>query len=154
MSAPEYLLAIDPGAAAGWALFEKGKLQYWGQARGSMWHTFKEDLWPLDSNTATYAQGICIIEQGWLNRSKSAITLSQRRGLAQAAAEACGFRKFEFIASATWQNGIYGSIHGKDTKLLSLRRVQLVHKKIDLSHDICDAINIGDWYLENAAHRK
>lgn len=145
-STPNFLLAIDPGAAAGWALFEENKLVRHGRARGSMWRSFVQDMSPHLQNW--YENGTVVIEQGWLNRSKSAITLSQRRGLAQAAAEFYGFSNVEYIASSTWMNGLYGSIHGKDTKQLSIERVRNVHGLVDISHDVCDAINIGDYWLE------
>lgn len=147
MSIPNFLLAIDPGAAAGWALFEEGKLIAHGTARGSMWRSFVQDMAPKLKNW--YQDGTCIIEQGWLNRSKSAITLSQRRGLAQAAAEFFGFTKIEYIASSTWMNGLYGPIHNKDTKQLSTERVRSVHNLVDLTHDVCDAINIGEYFLQS-----
>lgn len=143
---PNFLLAIDPGAAAGWALFEEGKLTAYGTARGSMWRTLVQDMSPKLKNW--YQNGTAVIEQGWLNRSKSAITLSQRRGLAQAAAEFFGFDKIEYIASSTWMNGLYGPIHDKDTKQLSTERVRTVHNLVDLSHDVCDAINIAEYFLQ------
>jgi Holliday junction resolvasome RuvABC endonuclease subunit len=144
---PNFLLAIDPGASAGWALFEEGKLTAYGTARGSMWRSFVQDMAPKLKNW--YQNGTAIIEQGWTNRSKSALTLGQRRGLAQAAAEFFGFDQIEYIASSTWMNGLYGSIHGKDTKRLSTERVRTVHNLVDLTHDVCDAINIGEYFLQN-----
>lgn len=144
---PRYLLAIDPGENTGWAFFIEGQLTKYGKARGANWYTFMEDmvLPSLDIYTGT---NLAVIEQGWLNRSKGAITLSQRRGIAQAAAEASGFRAIKYIASATWQNGLYGPIHGKNTKELAFDFVKKTcNITEEISHDVAEAIAIGHYAL-------
>jgi hypothetical protein len=149
---PKYLLSVDPARFAGWAFFIGGKLKFYGEADGSQWHTFKDamsglTLYSNDIAAHPVAEAVCVIEQGWSNGSKSAMTLAQRRGIAQAAAEAYGFRKFIFQHSSTWQNQLYGPLAGRNTKELAIDYAIKTWQVSNISHDVADAIAIGSHYL-------
>ncbi len=143
---PDFLLSIDPAEAAGWALFENGKLVKYGAARGAHFHTFLEDIMKHISPSTNFAAGTVLIEQGWLNRSKGAITLSQRRGIAQSIGEFLGFRDVKYVGPSTWQNAL-GWRKGQDTKEWSLERAAMVYALKDITNDVADAVNLGSYYL-------
>lgn len=145
-----YLLAIDPGAAAGWALFVDGQLTAYGPAQGDSFWGFvnaMKDHMPAVATLEQARLAECVIEQGWSNGTKGALTLGQRRGIAQAAAEYFDFRKTVYIPSATWQNGLHGSIKGKDTKQLALDYVREKYQISNIDHNQAEAICLGTYFL-------
>ncbi len=152
---PYSLLAIDPAAAAGWALFINGNVSCWGAANGATWRSFSNTL-----DHAGVRQYItetpndmreCVIEDGFptwgSNQSfKGTMTLGRRRGIAQSAAESMGFDKFTYISPSTWQNAL-GWRRGQDTKEWSLAYVKTRYGISDISHDTSDALALGTYYL-------
>jgi hypothetical protein len=143
------ILAFDPGESAGVALIADGELWGWGPADGSTWRGLLASARPLAEHFVDVPadEKICIIEEGWVDGRKGSHTLARRRGLAQAAAEACGFERFELVPSSTWQNQLHGSIRGRDTKALALDFAQQNWNVTAASHDIAEAICLATWYL-------
>jgi hypothetical protein len=149
---PRVILAFDPGEAAGVALIVDGELWGWGAANGSTWRSLLMVARPLTEHFANIPvdEKVCVIEEGWVDRlrsGKSSLTLARRRGLAQAVGEACGFERFELVPSSTWQNGLHGSIHGKDTKELALTFARERWGVCAPTHDCAEAICLATWYL-------
>lgn len=154
---PVWLLSIDPAAAAGWCLFYEGTPKLWGAADGSTWKGLMNELYPvqtlLHASTLTPIKTReCVIEDGFFQYGKQTfkgtLTLGRRRGLAQAAGEAVGIDKFTFIGPSTWQNGL-GWTRGQDTKVWSKAYVKSRWQLDEASHDVCDAIALGTYFIDN-----
>jgi hypothetical protein len=146
---PRVILAFDPGEAAGVALIADGELWGWGAANGSTWRGLLAVARPLAENFVDIPadEKVCVIEEGWVDKRRGSHTLARRRGLAQAAAEACGFERFELVPSSTWQNALHDGIHGKDTKELALAFAREKWGVCADTHDIAEAICLATWYL-------
>lgn len=140
------LLSLDPAEAAGWSFFVDGKLEKYGTARGAFWHTMVEDMSKQLIPDTKFCFGQVVIEQGWLNRSKGAITLSQRRGIAQSAAEFFGFRRITYVGASTWQHAL-GYRRGGDPKKFSLDFVRNNYQIEAETDDISDSICLGHYFL-------
>ncbi len=149
------ILAIDPAKAAGWALFVDRKLVCYGAADGSMWHTLIAAMKGVTGWLIGRDSTACVIEDGFYSGPRNfrgVLTLGRRRGLAQAAAEFYGFRKFEFIGPQNrdgqvgWQTGL-GYVRGGDSKAFSLGFAKAHYGLEHISHDVADAICIGHYYL-------
>lgn len=147
---PRVILAFDPGEAAGVALIFDGELWGWGPANGASWRGLFTVARPLADNFLYIPtnEKVCIIEDGWIDKSrggKGQLTLARRRGLAQAAGEACGFERFNYVGSSTWQNQLFGSIYKQDTKELSLAYCASRWNVFAETHDVADAICLASW---------
>ena len=142
------ILAFDPGEHAGVALIADGELWGWGPANGSTWRGLLTISRPLAANFEHIPadEKVCVIEEGWVDARRGSHTLARRRGLAQAAAEACGFERFEMVASSTWQNQLHGGIHKKDTKQLAIDFAREKWGVIADTHDTAEAICLATWY--------
>lgn len=152
-SKPTYILAIDPAKKAGMALlYDDGveaKLLRYGAVDGSAWVT-------LVALAREFMVGVppelthCVIEDGILTgfaKAKAVMTLGRRRGLAQAAAEACGITQFAHIVPNEWQGGL-GYKRGGDSKKFSLDYVRDVYGVTGISDDVSDAVALGTYYLK------
>lgn len=95
-------------------------------------------------------QRLLVIEQHWMNRmsSKGSMTLGQRRGLAQAAGEACGFlpSRIEWIASSSWQAALFKT-RVPDTKAAALEFVRVTYAFTPADDNIADSIALGHYAL-------
>lgn len=134
------ILAFDPGEHAGVAILDGDKLQLYTAANGSTYKSLLEPVKHFSLNDTAH----CVIENGWGHRSggMGPLTLARRRGLAQAVAETIGVlpRNVHYVHSATWQNKLFGGIHGKDTKELSMAFCRDTYGITPVSHDVADAI--------------
>lgn len=150
MSSSSVVLAIDPAKAAGFALFVDGELRVYGAADGSMWRTLIEAMRTITPWVAVASSDMqCVIEDGFYSgprNFKAVMTLGRRRGLAQAAGEFYGFRKFEFVDPQKWQRAL-GYKRGGDSKAFSLAFVKAQYGVEAISDDVSDAICIGHYYL-------
>jgi hypothetical protein len=148
------VLAIDPAKAAGFALFVGRKLTQYGAVDGSTWASMAPVFATAvaDQSPKPGDEMVCVIEDGWWApgrmNGKAMLTLGRRRGLAQGAAEACGFTKFEYIGPSTWQNALFGYIGGRDTKELSMTYASSMGA-VTTSHDAADAVCLGAYYLQS-----
>jgi hypothetical protein len=146
------VLGVDPAAAAGAALFVDGKLLGHCAFDGSTFWSSYDALEGL-LKAATIADPVsltCVIEEGYLSfrSGKGALTLARRRGIAQSAAEALGFRDFVFIVPSNWQGALFGRMATGTSKLHSLARVKQNHQ-IDVTADVADAINMVEAYMQS-----
>ena len=105
-----------------------------------------QTAWLRSGCTVPFDQVLGVIEQGWVTGRgmKGQMTLSQRRGIAQAALEALGLTRFEFVSSSVWMNAYYGGIHGKDTKELAMAAARAGGIE-PVSHDQADACALANW---------
>jgi hypothetical protein len=145
----EIVLAIDPAAKAGAALFVDGKLTAHCELNGSaFWPAYDALDSLLKSAPGEISKMTCVIEEGFATAfaSKGSLTLGRRRGLVQAAAEAHGFQELVMVQPNTWQNPMLGYVPKGQTKVASLARVKSQHS-LEVSADVADAINLGEWYL-------
>lgn len=149
-----FILSIDPAKKAGMALLSddgtETKLLKYGAVDGSTWVT-------LVALAREFMVGIppekthCVIEDGILTgraKAKSVMTLGRRRGLAQAAAEACGITEFSHIIPNDWQGGL-GYKRGGDPKKFSLEFARLVYGVEGQPDDVTDAIALGTFYIKS-----
>jgi Holliday junction resolvasome RuvABC endonuclease subunit len=147
---PRIILAIDPAKAAGFALYVDRKLIHYGAVDGSTWRTMAPVFATAVADLPADFERVCVVEDGFITRpfnAKGVLTLGRRRGLAQAAAEAAGFEKFEYIGPSTWQNTLFGPLKGRDTKDLSMAYAAGMGA-LGISHDEADAICLGAYYLQ------
>lgn len=150
---PNFVVAIDPGEHAGIAMIDNdGFLVFSTPAAGDKWTTLSARLCQLIKEHGIvpeqmqYALGV--IEQGWLGKGrgmKSGMTLSQRRGIAQAALESAGIQRIEYIHSSTWQNASYDTIHNKDTKEEAMKYVKEKFLHTPLTSDEAEAIVLAHY---------
>ena len=151
---PYWLLSIDPAKAAGWALFEDGKLLRWGAADGSTWRTLNASLAEVAKLVTTFSNCVkkCCIEEAYPTWGKQSFrgtcTLGRRRGLAQAAAESAGFDDFSFVMPSEWQ-GPMGWRKGQDSKEWSLELCRSRYGIVGITHDVSDAILLGQHMLDS-----
>lgn len=148
------LLAIDAAKAAGVVVFHEGKLVAHAPADGSTWAGLVRVIRPMVEpyQHVPQLERVVVIESGWIGKRgmKGALTLERRRGLAQAAAEACGFHAVEFVAPPTWHSAVFGS-RQSDIKQASIARCKQVYGIEPATDDVADASHIGGYWL--AAHR-
>lgn len=148
------VVAIDPGEDAGVASAIAGKVIFSRPASGHKWVLLAPAA--IEAVEALIKQGLKkenilgAVEQGWSggHGMKSSMTLSQRRGIAQAALEATGITRIEYVHSATWQSQVFGG-RPKDTKKASMERASLLLDRVVESDDEADAICIASWASEN-----
>lgn len=150
---PFFLLSIDPAKAAGFAFFIAGRLTEYGEVDGSSWKTLSEKLKPLERfKTDDWPQAECVIEEAFptygKQNFKGICTLGRRRGLAQAAAESIDINTFSFVQPNIWQLAL-GWRRGQDTKVWSKALVKTRYGVDNISDDVADAINLGQWYLDS-----
>lgn len=157
------VLAIDPAAKAGVALFYEGKLIGTTAANGAKWRPLVVAIGGLLSQLPSDAGAQprhVVIEDGWLRPgwgAKGALTLGRRRGLAMAAAEAMGFEHDPtFVGPSTWQGKLFGRLKLDESKQKALAFVAEHYAKTDISEDEADAICIGHYWLtyEQGPHTK
>lgn len=144
---PRLLLSVDPAAAAGLAVFYEGKLVAHGPADGSTWVGLVQALKPMLEpwQHVPAHERLTVIEESW-SSGKGGQTLALRRGLAQAAAEALGFRDFIRVGASTWQSALFGSTK-VDTKAESQRYCEEQLGFIPVIHDVADSAALGSYYL-------
>lgn len=154
---PRLLLAIDPAAKAGLALFLDGKLVGTRAADGSRWKPLTVAISALLQAVATLPPAntwAVVIEDGWLNKgwgAKGALTLGRRRGIAQSAAEALGFPDVPvFIGPSTWQSKLFGKLAKDESKQRALAFVAQHYNTAGITEDEADAICIGHFALTEA----
>ncbi len=146
------ILAMDPGASAGVALFVDG--QYKGsRACGGASHkslVVAIDILTLNSGAHDVPsdQWLCVIEDGGWDRGKGAKTLDRRRGLCMGAAEMCGFTNTVFVGPSTWQSFIFERHRPEDTKVASMAWCKKWLNIVPDTHDAADAVCIGWWALD------
>lgn len=144
------IIAIDPGESAGIAVVKDGKVLAARAARGDNWRTLAPaviDAWKSAGCDVAFDQVLGVIEEGWTTGRGmiGQMTLCKRRGLAQAALEALGVTRFEFVYSSVWMNQYYGGIHGKDTGELSVEFSTRLLGQAPVNHDVGDAVNLAHW---------
>lgn len=143
------IIAIDPGESAGIAVIQDGKVLFSSPAVGSKWRLLAPAVkaaWEQSGCTVPLDQVVGVCEQGWVAGRGMAgqMTLSQRRGIAQAAMEYIGVTRFEFVSSSVWMNAYYGGIHGKDTKELAMQSAKSDGNYVT-THDEADAHCLAMW---------
>jgi Holliday junction resolvasome RuvABC endonuclease subunit len=145
----EAVLVCDPAKAAGLAFIEGGRVSASAICDGSSFHTLSEKMRVVltaAKSSVPLNQTLFLFEAGWIGArsQKSALTLQLRRGLAVAAAEACGLFRFASVSPSTWQNSLFGSLKGRDTKQLSVAYAQSLGLSPE-TDDEADAICIATW---------
>lgn len=147
----QLVLAIDPGAKAGAALFVNGNLVDYQTADGDRFESLNNVVTNMVApyHAVDVYRRLAVIEDGFFGKFlKGSGTLYMRRGLSQAVAEANDIKFMKFVQPATWQNRLFGPHRGKNTKELSHDFVKKTYKKDLRSADLCDSICIGHWVLE------
>lgn len=143
---PQLLLALDPAGAAGIALFAEGKLVAHAPCNGSSWLTFMQTLKPLvEPYLLKYPpeERHVVLER----HQRVHTTLGERRGIAQAAAEACGFPTWTYVHAATWQSVIFNHKRPDDTKVAATDYVEAHYGFRPEIDDVADAICLGSYYI-------
>lgn len=146
-SKPRLVVTIDPAREAGVAVFVGGRYVASAPADGSTWVGLMRVLKPMLANYDYIPQveRLAVIEDGF-GKGIGAKTLDRRRGLAQAACEACGIHNFEWISPATWICALFGSTK-VDTKVESVKYVRAFLNVIPQDHNESDAIAMGAWFV-------
>jgi hypothetical protein len=144
------IVAIDPAASAGIAVIADGKVLTARPAAG-------DRFWPLglavkaawieSGCTVPFNEVLGVFESGWVNGrgGKGQHTLAIRRGLAHAALEYLGITRIKYEQPSVWMNALYGSIHKKDTKQLSMEFATQVLGSAPVNDDVSDAVALGMW---------
>lgn len=152
MSSSKLVIAIDPGAKAGAALFVNKQLVDYQTAEGNRFESLNAVIsnMLLPYSSISVNERMAVIEDGFFGKFlKGSGTLYMRRGLCQAVAENNDIFFHEFVQPATWQNKLFGPHKGQNTKDLSRAFVKKTYKKDLLNTDICDSICIGHWFLNH-----
>lgn len=152
---PRLVLAIDPAKKAGLALFLDGKLIATRAADGSKWAPLRDAISAMLVNVEFYGDvkdfKQVVIEDGWILgpwNSKGALTLGRRRGLAQGAAEACGFIEDPvMIGPSTWQCALFGKLAKDESKLRALQFCHTTYGLDNITEDEADAVCLGHYAL-------
>lgn len=148
---PRMTLAVDPGEQGGLALYVGEALVQTRATNGSSWRVMSADITEM---CASYSfipteHRLCVIENGF-GRGIGSKTLDRRRGIAQAAAESCGFVNYHLVYPATWQTSVWGGLKGRDTKELSLSHARERNPYVPIAdHNVADAVLIGAWAVDN-----
>lgn len=143
------VVGIDPGASAGVAVVHNGVLVASRPAVGSEFPTLYQAVKEaMAGHDISLENVVGVVEQGWVTKgwgSKGALTLAQRRGIAQSAMEANGITRIEYVYSSTWMNEFYGGIHGKNTKELSTTWFKATTGRDAACDDEADAAAMASW---------
>jgi hypothetical protein len=147
---PRLLLAIDPAAAAGAALFVDGQLVSCTPADGTSFTAMLQTVRPLLASYGHITERVVVLEQHWMSfhSQKGSMTLGQRRGIAQSVGEALGCTRWFYVPSATWQSHAFDGTKPEDTKSSSIRVANALWPHIQFPTDDCsDAALIGNYFI-------
>lgn len=138
------ILAFDPGASAGVALFVDGQYIDSCSANGASHIGLYKSIQAM---AATYAKQLplpmrCVIESGF-GRGIGAATLDRRRGLCMGAAEVAGFEHYVFISPSTWHAAMFRARDSSTMKSEAMAWCKAVLNINPLTHDQAEACCIG-----------
>ena len=149
----DILISIDPGKDTGFSAWVNGKLYHSTLIDGTtsthlvkllhkLFNNLKNELNTVDFNK------VALIEDGFVGpNKKSALSLAQKRGVAQAVFEQFDFNTIKWIYPSTWQKGLFKDKTEGNVKKWS---IDLACKIADLSKintNIADSICIAFYYL-------
>ena len=145
------ILSIDPASlngVHGWAYFHNSKLIKSGSYNFKGKNEAKIDKLISDMLEALKPDVLAVELQFLKNNVQTLIKLVEGRMYYQINAVKRNI-KIELIEASKWQSTMLGKTKPRDTvKKLSVLRVKGVYKKI-ASEDEADAINLGEYYLNN-----
>lgn len=145
---PRTLLAVDPGASAGLALFVDeryvGSRAVNGASHKELYEairSLKMDIGPPYTLPGPF---LCVIEDGF-GKGIGSKTLDRRRGLAMGAAEAEGFDKVIFVYPGTWHSQMFSA---RDSAGMKAEAMAWCKKWLNIepkTHDEAEAVVLGHW---------
>lgn len=152
-SKPRTLLAVDPGASAGIALFVDERYAGSAAVNGASHQALYQGIMSLlaKSPYGSPAPHMCIIEDGF-GRGIGAKTLDRRRGLAMGAAEAAGFSNFVFIYPSTWHAAMFTSRESAAMKSEAMAWCKKWLNVNPATHDEAEAAVLGHWAYGEYGH--
>lgn len=146
LTKPRTLLAVDPGASAGIALFVDERYAGSAAVNGASHQGLYRGI--QDLKLAYEGQlpqpMLCVIEDGF-GKGIGAKTLDRRRGLAMGAAEAAGFENFVFVYPGTWHSQMFSN---RDSAGMKAEAMAWCKKWLNITpttHDQAEAAVLGHW---------
>lgn len=150
MTIPNLLLSVDPGADGGWVLWVDGKIKSHGVMNGNNTQGMYRLIGGLSKTTKS--RPVLVIEKQYINTDKkrgnirTGMLLIERRARWQTIAELFAW-DVVFVNPRSWQSKIIKGVPGNNTKEKSMVVAQQIMNCEPPTHDVADAVCIGQYYL-------
>jgi len=147
------VLAFDPGASAGIALYKDGTFVGSASVNG----TSHRALMRAASNLIEAASGwdipsesrLAVIEDGF-GRGIGAKTLDRRRGFCAAAAESCGIEEVRYVYPSTWHSRMFVATESAAMKSEAMAWCKQNLDSYPATHDEAEACVLGYFVVHHA----
>lgn len=159
---PAVVLAIDPGASSGWAVFDAGRYVTSGVAKRAIGRSVACDM-ARDQARASGLRLIVVAEKwtpgGKFAGARTMAGLGTSWGEWLAAIETAEIPKSRIVRvfTQTWRAAVLSPPRGMKSealKALAVYRAQAITGMPNVNHDESDAICIGLWATRSAAVAK
>lgn len=150
---PCVILAVDPGAKSGWAIFDGGKYATSGMCKSQAGRAFACEI--AAGRAKASGLGLVVVAEKWTPGGKFAgartmAGLGAQWGLWLAAIEAAHIPKSRVVRvhTQTWRAAILQPRRGtrsEQLKLMSIARAEAISGEPYMDDDRADAICIGQW---------
>lgn len=149
----DVLISIDPGKDTGFSAWVNGKLYHSTLIDGTtsiclvkllhkIFKNLKKELNTVDFNKTA------LIEDGFVGpNKKSALSLAQKRGIAQAVFEQFDFNTIKLVYPSTWQCGLFKNKKEGDVKKWSIDLACKIAEISKINTNVADSICIAFYYL-------
>lgn len=146
---PALVVSVDPGANGGWALWRGGLYSGSGIMNGDHIHPIYRLIGGLTEENKQGRKVLVLEDQYIGNNWKTGKVLISRRMRWQAMAELFGWEVI-LVFPAKWQSRVLSRMPGQDTKEKSMFLAETIVGKKPYTHDLADAICIGEFWIREA----